>query len=410
MWEVEFPPDPEQPDLPHEENAVLAEARIRKFFQAVSISRLHSRVDFSAPDSGLLPDLVPRFPFVRSTQWSTCPPAKIRVLDDHSYITLGHFPYHVTHHLECQMVGCLVMLYNSRCVMALLLVLGVDFMRAKNKRMRLYFADLPALRLSVDPRYCPAQDGVVPVSATMICALATASSSHDRVNGRSFHEHMRLGTLRHSLACTMVLEGKIPPNSEDVRDLKDDMAWKNILCFLQKVSQSCQVSAWERPMIGVVGGCPFGVTSDGILISEFKCSTDSDSEFIVELKSGARPSGKRALQQWVDGGCDGSIPDNLFASHVLQVNLQLHARAQELAVCGLRAPKRAVLVYATPSSTMAEEYWLPEWYVPPHCSGDDRGWIVYVCVLLMPCAHVLKVYFFRNSTNIHCAPSVRTRV
>ena len=74
------------------------------------------------------------------------------------------------------------------------------------------------------------------------------------------------------------------------------------------------------------------------------------------------PSGKKKLKSWADNGYRGAIPDSLLAAHVLQVNLQRHAREAERKRCGLAVkPSIMLLVYATPTANAAVVFELPQW-------------------------------------------------
>jgi hypothetical protein len=165
---------------------------------------------------------------------------------------------------------------------------------------------------------------------------------------------MRLGRLRHTSARDLVLHGK---DDHGRGALKNDRAWANIRAYLLSLSAQHVKSL----TFGCYSGCLYGVQPD-LIVADI---SDIEQESIIELKSGAKPSGIRLLLSWANAGYQGAIPDSLLAAHVLQINLQLHAR-QFLRQHHAGSPvkqSRLFLVYATPSGGNADVFELPARYI-----------------------------------------------
>ena len=168
---------------------------------------------------------------------------------------------------------------------------------------------------------------------------------------------MRLGRLRHTSARDLVLHGK---DDHGRGALKNDRAWANIRAYLLSLSAQHVLVSCEEPHLGCYSGCLYGVQPD-LIVADI---SDIEQESIIELKSGAKPSGIRLLLSWANAGYQGAIPDSLLAAHVLQINLQLHAR-QFLRQHHAGSPvkqSRLFLVYATPSGGNADVFELPARY------------------------------------------------
>ena len=136
-----------------------------------------------------------------------------------------------------------------------------------------------------------------------------------------------------------------------------DRAWSNILSFLKSLPDKYNLVEWEQANLGVMAGCVYGVQGDGIICDK----KDNSIETLLELKSGTKPTGLRALLDWARNDYKDAYPKNNLAAHVLQVNLQRHARKTERARANLLGSSVMMLLYASPAKDAAEIFTLPPW-------------------------------------------------
>jgi hypothetical protein len=204
----------------------------------------------------------------------------------------------------------------------------------------------------------------VVVTASLLCRLASSTSSAARMTSRAFSElykHRKLGSLRSQALTDLVLlkDTALPPELTREGGDRALAHWTQHVTAL--VATGAELVHWDDPLLGCLGGHVYGVGSGGILaLAGPHKPSGGRQELILGFKSGVKPTGVQALNRWAAQGSRGKYPDSALASDVLQMNLRAHAREAERRLAGeLFDPTTLQLVYGNAHGNAMEVYIIP---------------------------------------------------
>ena len=191
-------------------------------------------------------------------------------------------------------------------------------------------------------------------SITMLAKMVTPTSTAGLTFTRRKQtrtEVLDLGTWIHEALEFVAKELELPEKL--AKRLKENKAFMHLEAFVRNLeSRGQKVVCTEGTVLGILGEWKYAGTFDLLCVHE-----PTGEYYLIEYKSGTKPSGDAALEAYIQNGCVGPIPDTNLTRDVLQVNLQAHA------VKGLpRAPKMAprhMLVYGSPNNAQATIYFVP---------------------------------------------------